>query len=120
MVNGGLIGGLNLNWYITYLDDIVIFSKDPASHLERLEAMFKKLEHAGLKLKTSKCELFQQQITYLEHIMSDQGIATNENKIEAIKKWPTTTNMTEVFRDLPYTIGSLSRNLHRWLNPCIN
>ena len=46
---------LNLNWCIIYLDDIV---KDLASHLERLEAMFQKLEQAGLKLKPSKCELF--------------------------------------------------------------
>ena len=49
---------LNLNWCIIYLDDIVIFSKHLASHLERLEAMFQKLEQAGLKLKPSKCEPF--------------------------------------------------------------
>ena len=35
------LGVLNLNWCIIYLDDIVIFfSKDLASHLKRLEAMF--------------------------------------------------------------------------------
>ena len=50
---------LNLNLCIIYLDDIVIFfSKDLASHLERLEAMFQILEQAELKLKPSKCELF--------------------------------------------------------------
>ena len=49
---------LNLSWCIIYLDDIVIFSKDPTSHLERLEALFQKLKQAGLKLKPSKCELF--------------------------------------------------------------
>ena len=43
------LGDLNLHWCIIYLDDIVIFSKDPASHLERLEAVFQKLEEAGLK-----------------------------------------------------------------------
>ena len=35
------------------------FSKDLASHLERLEAVFQRLEQPGLKLKPSKCELFQ-------------------------------------------------------------
>ena len=58
--------------------------------------MFQKLEHAGLKLKLSKCELFQWQITYLVHIISAQGIATDESKVEAIKKWPTLLNVTEV------------------------
>ena len=52
------LGDLNLHWCIIYLGDIVIFSKDLASHLERLEAVFQKLEEAGLKLKPSKCELF--------------------------------------------------------------
>ena len=49
-----------------------------------------------LKLKPSKCELFQWQIAYLGHIVSTQGIATDEGKIEAIKKWPVPTNIMEV------------------------
>ena len=53
------LGDLNLHWCIIWLDDIVIFSKDLGSHPERLEAVFQKLEEAGLKLKPSKCELFQ-------------------------------------------------------------
>ena len=32
------------HWCIIYLDDTVIFSKELASHLERLEAVFWKLE----------------------------------------------------------------------------
>ena len=54
---------LNLNWCIIYLDDIVIFARDPTSHLKRLAAVFQKLEQARLKLKASKCELFCRQIT---------------------------------------------------------
>ena len=90
------LGDLNLNWCIIYLDDIVIFSKDLASHCKRLGAMLQKLEQAGLKLKPSNCELFQWKITYLGHIVFAQGIATDESKIEAIKKWPTLSSMTEV------------------------
>ena len=48
------LGDLNLHWCIIYLDDIVIFSRDLISHLERLEAVFWKLEKAGLKIKPSK------------------------------------------------------------------
>ena len=42
------LGDLNLHWCIIYQDDIVIFSKDPVGHLERLKAVFWKLEEAGL------------------------------------------------------------------------
>ena len=90
------LGDLNLHWCIIYLDDIVIFSKDLAIHLERIEAVLRKLEEAGLKLQPSKCELFRWQIAYLGHVISAQGVATDDSKIKAIKKWPTTTNITEV------------------------
>ena len=97
------LGDLNLHWCIIYLDDIVIFSKDLASHLERLEAVFQKLEEAGLKLKPSKCELFQRQLAYLGHVISAKVVATDESKIEAIKNWPTPTNITEVRSFLGFT-----------------
>ena len=90
------LGDLNLHWCIIYLDDIVIFSRDLSSHLERLEAVFQKMEEAGLRLKPSKCELFQWQTAYLGHVISAQGVAADEGKIEANKKWPTPTNITEV------------------------
>ena len=87
---------------LVYLDDTVIFSKDPVSHLERLEAVFCKLEEAGLKLKPSKCELFRRQLAYLGHVISAEGVATDEGKIEAIKNWPTPTNVTEVWSFLGF------------------
>ena len=87
---------LSLHWCIIYLDDIFIFSKDLDSPLERIEAVFWKLEEARLKLKLSKCELFQWKIAYLRHILSAQGIATDKGKIEAIKRWPVPMNVTEV------------------------
>ena len=91
------LGDLNLCWCVIYLDDIVIFSMDLVSHLERLEAVFWKLEEAGLKLKPSKCELFQRQLAYQGHVISAKGVATDEGKIKAIKNWPTPTNVMEVW-----------------------
>ena len=82
---------------------IVIFSKDLASHLKRLEAMFQKLEKAGLKPKFSKCALFYRQIAYLGYIVFVQGIVTNEGKINVIRKWPTPTTVTEVQSFLGFT-----------------
>ena len=81
---------LNLNWCIISLDDIIIFLKGLASHLERLEDMFQKLKEVSPKLKPSKCELFCGQITNLGCIVSDKG------KIDDIRKWPTPTTVTEV------------------------
>ena len=92
------LGDLHLNWCIIYLDDIIIYSKTPKEHLERLEAVFKKISKAGLKLKPSKCEFFKPEITYLGHVVSNKGIATDPKKIRAIQQWPRPTTVTEVRR----------------------
>ena len=96
------LGDLYLHWCIIYLDDIVIFSKDLDSHLEKLEAVFWKLEEAGLKPEPFKCKLFHWQIAYLGHVISAQGVATDEGKIEAIKKWQIPKDITEVWSFLGF------------------
>ena len=82
------LGELHLDWCIIYLDDIIIFSKNPDDHITRLEGIFEKLAKAGLKLKPSKCEFFCSSLKYLGHIVSKEGIATDPRKIEAIRNWP--------------------------------
>ena len=69
-----VMGDLHLMWCLIYLDDIIVFSKTFDEHLERLEAIFLRLEEAGLKLKPSKCQLLKHRIKYLGHIVSEDGI----------------------------------------------
>ena len=90
------LGDLNLNWCIVYLDDVIVFSSTPEEHLERLEAVFKKLSEAGLKLKPSKCKFFQSSLTYLGHLISEEGIATDPSKIQAVKEWPVPESVSQV------------------------
>ena len=90
------LGDLHLNWCIIYLDDIIIFSKDPGDHIKRLEGVFEKLAQASLKLKPSKCEFFKARLKYLGHIVSLEGIATDPAKIETIQNWPVPKTVTDV------------------------
>ena len=90
------LGDLHLSWCIIYLDDIIIFSKNPDDHITRLEGVFEKLAEAGLKLKPSKCEFFKARLKYLGHVVSPQGIATDPAKIEAILRWPRPKTVTDV------------------------
>ena len=57
--------GLQLNWCIIYLNDIIVFLKIPKYHLVWLRAVFKKLKEAGLKLESTKYEFFKKSLTYL-------------------------------------------------------
>ena len=90
------LGELHLNWCIIYLDDIIVFSWTPEEHLHRLQAVFNKLRAAGFKLKPSKCDLFKQQINYLGHVVSNEGVSTDPEKIKSVTEWPQPTTVTEV------------------------
>ena len=89
------LGELHLNWCIIYLDDIIIFSKTPKGHLQRLCGVFEKLATAGLKLKSSKCKFFKTCISYLGHIVSEKVIETDPKKVEAIHSWSKRSIVTE-------------------------
>ena len=47
---------------MTYLNDIIIFSKNEEDHLRHLEEVFRQLRQAGLKMKCSKCDFFKSEI----------------------------------------------------------
>ena len=53
------LGEIHLKWCIIYLDNIIVFSKMPEKHIERLRGIFEKLAAAGLRLKLSQCEFFK-------------------------------------------------------------
>ena len=97
------LGDLHLNWCIIYLDDVIVFSKTPKEHIERLCGVFHKLFLAGLKLKPKQCEFFKLKIAYLGHIVLAKGIETDPKKVEAVKNWTIPKTVTDVRSFLGFT-----------------
>ena len=69
---------------VGYLDDIIVFSQDISTHLQRLEMVFQKLPEDELKIEAKKCEFFYTNVTYLKHVVSADGVATDPTKTEVI------------------------------------
>ena len=65
----------DLNFMMTYLDDIIIFSNSEEEHLLHLEEVFQWLREAGPKMKQSKCDFFKSQIYYLGHLIFENGLS---------------------------------------------
>ena len=87
---------LHLNCCIIYLEDIIVFSQTLEEHVYRLKAVFNKLRAAGLRLKPSKCDLFRKEIKYLGHVVSNEGVSTDHDKIKSVTEWPQPNTVTEV------------------------
>ena len=85
-----------LNFPMTYLDNIIIFSENKLQHLEHLEVVFSQLREAGLKMKHSKCDFFKSEIHYLGHLISPEAISPLPNKLDCIKHMPAPKDAKEI------------------------
>lgn len=84
------------DFLLIYLDDVIIYSPDFDCHLQHLEQVFQRLAKYGLKLQPQKCKFLQKEVTYLGHVVSEAGVATDPEKIAAVRDWPQPETTTQV------------------------
>ena len=85
-----------MDYAFAYIDDIIVFSNTLEDHLQHLGKVFEKLRKANLKLNPEKCHFAQNSIKYLGHVVSENGIETDPDKVAAIEKIPPPRNVREV------------------------
>ena len=88
--------GLHLKTCLIYLDDILIFSKTYSEHLDRLSKVFQRVRESGLKLAAEKCSFFKTKTKFLGHVITEDGIEADPDKVVKITNWPKPTNPNEV------------------------
>jgi transposase InsO family protein len=96
------LGDLHTTICFIYLDDLIIFSKTYEEHIERLEMIFQRLEKHNLKLSPKKCSFFQRRVKYVGHIVSENGVEADPEKIDKVVNWPTPTTPEEVRKFLGF------------------
>ena len=79
---------------VFWMADLLIYRHTEEEHLIHLELVFEKIR-VGIKLKMSKCEFFKNEIVYLWHLVSGQGIFPMGQKIKVITDPAPITNITE-------------------------
>jgi hypothetical protein len=81
---------------LVFFDDILIYSPTLSEHLVHLDTVLGILQRDSWQVKRSKCAFAQQRIAYLGHVISGDGVATDDSKIKSIREWPTPTNLKEL------------------------
>jgi hypothetical protein len=84
-----IMAGLQYETVLIYVDDILVFTRDFDLHILQLEEVLKRLETANLKVMPKKCHLFQTRLHFLGHVVDENGITANDEKVKVIKEWPT-------------------------------
>ena len=91
-----VLAGLNFEICLLYIDDVIVYSKDFQSHVNHIDAVLQRLKGAGLKISPKKCDFFKDQVVFLGHVVSQEGISTSPDKVSAIKEWPVPKTVTDV------------------------
>ena len=93
---------------------------------------------ANLKLNPEKCNLFQKNVCFLGHVISESGIATDPKKIGSVKNWPTPKTLKDLrsflglcsyYRRYVFQFSTIAKPLHKltekvetfsWTQECDN
>lgn len=81
---------------LVFVDDILVYSTSLEDHVSHLRQVFQILTDHQLKVKRSKCSFAQSKLAYLGHIISANGVATDDEKITAMHNWPVPTSVKEL------------------------
>ena len=85
--------GLARECCMVYLDDILVMGRTFEEHLENLQKVFSRLRKAKLTLKPRKCLFVRNEVEYLGHIVSKDGVAADPSKIRAVREFPRPTDV---------------------------
>ena len=81
---------------IMFIDDILVYSKNVEEHAFHLQIVLWTLRDRYLYAKFSKCEFWLNEVDFLGHVVSKNGIFVDTKKVEVIVNWKQPKNVTEI------------------------
>ena len=77
----------------SWLDDIIVITKNFKEHLKYLETVLEKINKAKLKISLGKFKFGCSEVKYLGVVVDEKGLKIDEDKIKPILEFPTPKNV---------------------------
>lgn len=84
------------NFVVVFIDDILIYSKSKEEHKGHLHKVLQVLKEKQLYANLGKCEFWLEDVKFLGHVISKDGIAVDPIKVEAVVAWERTKTAAEI------------------------
>ena len=81
---------------VVYLDDIVVYSKNPQEHERHLKMVLQRLQQHSLYAKLSKCEFFKESIEFCGQMVGAGGVGMEPGKVASMLAYPAPTTLTQL------------------------
>ncbi|KAL0298874.1 UNVERIFIED_CONTAM: Retrovirus-related Pol polyprotein from transposon.6 [Sesamum radiatum] len=78
---------------LVFFDDMLVYNKGWIDHLQHLRRVLELLRSQELYANKSKYSFAQQQVEYLAHVISVEGVATDPQKVQCMENWPVSTTI---------------------------
>lgn len=89
-----------LEFVFVYIDDLLIASRDVATHRTHLDQLFQRLVEYGLTINPAKCVLGVDRLDFLSHEIDADGIRPSKSRVVAIREFPIPTSIRQIQRFL--------------------
>ena len=79
-----------------YVDDLIVYSRTWEDHIQHLDKVFGRLHKAGLKVNLAKCAFAREEVPFLGHLVTRQGIRMDPAKVAAISEMQLPDDLTKL------------------------
>ena len=91
-----ILSGVRWQICLVYLDDVIVFSRTHAEHVEHLDTVLTLLRNAGVSLKLKKCQFFRTEVEYLGHVIGPGTLRVSAKSTEALRACAFPKSLTQV------------------------
>jgi hypothetical protein len=78
---------------LVFFDDILVYSSTMREHIQHLQITLDILQSHQLHVKREKCQFGQMEVKYLGHVISQEGVLVDSEKVSAMVQWPKPRNL---------------------------
>ena len=90
----------SLEGCVVYIDDVLVYSDTFQEHIRRIQALFQRLDDAGLTINLAKSEIGCAQVTYLGYVVGQGKVRPLSAKVKDIDNFPPPTCKRELMKFL--------------------
>ena len=92
-----IFADIQMRYVFSYADDILVYSQS-VEHKQHLRTVFTRLQAAGFTVNENKVTLGATKLKFLGHVLSGQGISTDEKYVKSVRDFPKPKNLKQLRR----------------------